>query len=178
VDCILCSLPSSGWAADGRRMFDPLKRLGENVLSIRTIRVTAVAALLSTGVLTSGLINVANANAVTTPKLVVTPSTGLRNHTTVTVSGTGFKHGDTVYITECQVSAKGEAGCDIFTALPVKISARGVMPKTKFKVVTGTVGNGRCGTNATNLKKCAVSAGNAKGGDSAVFKITFALPKA
>jgi len=115
---------------------------------------------------------------VTVPKLVVTPSTGLHNHTVVTVSGTGFKHHDTVYITECQVSAKGEAGCDIFTAVPVKISATGVMPKTKFKVVTGTVGNGRCGTTATNLKKCAVSAGNVNGGDSAVFKITFALPKA
>ena len=137
----------------------------------------ATAALLSTGILTSGLINVTSANAVTTPKLVVTPFTGLRNHTIVTVSGTGFKPRDTVYITECQVSAKGEAGCDIFTATPVKISARGVMPKTKFKVVTGTVGNGKCGTNATNLKKCAVSAGNANGGDSAVFKIVFALPK-
>lgn len=148
------------------------------MLSTRTIRVLVTAALLSTGTLTSGLINATSASAVTTPKLVVTPSTGLRNHTIVTVSGTGFKHRDTVYITECQVSAKGEAGCDIFTAVPVKISARGVLPKTKFKVVTGTVGNGKCGTTATNLKKCAVSAGNASGGDSAVFKITFALPKA
>jgi hypothetical protein len=123
-------------------------------------------------------VNVTSASATTTPKLVVTPFTGLRNHTTVTVSGTGFKPRDTVYITECQVSAKGEAGCDIFTAVPVKISARGVMPKTKFKVVTGTVGNGKCGTTATNLRKCAVSAGNANGGDSAVFKIVFTLAKA
>jgi len=148
------------------------------VLSTRTIRGLATAALLCTGILTSGLVNATSASAVTVPKLVVTPSTGLHNHTVVTVSGTGFKHHDTVYITECQVSAKGEAGCDIFTAVPVKISATGVMPKTKFKVVTGTVGNGRCGTTATNLKKCAVSAGNVNGGDSAVFKITFALPKA
>jgi hypothetical protein len=158
-------------------MFDSPKRLGENVLSIRTIRVAAVAALLSTGILAGGLVNVISASAAT-PRLVVTPYTGLRNHTTVIVSGTGFKPRDTVYITECQVSAKGQAGCDIFTALPVKISARGVMPKTKFKVVTGTVGNGKCGTNATNLKKCAVSAGNANGGDSAVFKIVFTLSKA
>jgi hypothetical protein len=158
-------------------MFYPPKRLGDNVLSTRTIRVVTVAALLSTGVLTSGLVNVTGASAAAKPKLVVTPSTGLTNHKTVTVSGTGFKPKDEVYITECQANAKGEAGCDILLATPVKITAAGVMPKTKFKVATGTIGNGKCGTAASNLKKCAVSAGNASGGDTAVFKITFAAPK-
>jgi hypothetical protein len=95
----------------------------------------------------------------------------------VFVSGTGFKPKDNVYITECQANAKGEAGCDIFTALPAKISATGVLPRTKFKVITGTIGNGKCGTTAANLSKCAVSVGNASGGDSAVFKIVFAAPK-
>src|SRR3984957_7450573 len=158
-------------------MFGSPKRLGDNVISIRTIRVVAVAALLSTGVLTSGLVNVTGASAAAKPKLVVTPSTGLTNHKTVTVSGTGFKPKDEVYITECQANAKGEAGCDIFLATPVKITAAGVLPKTKFKVATGTIGNGKCGTAASNLKKCAVSVGNASGGDSAVFKIGFAAPK-
>ena len=147
------------------------------MISTRTIRVVAVAAVLSTGILTSGLINVGGAGAAATPKLVVTPSTGLTNHKIVTVSGTGFKPKDNVYITECQANAKGEAGCDIFTALPAKISAKGVLAKTKFKLVTGTVGNGKCGTATSNLKKCAVSVGNASGGDSAVFKIVFAAPK-
>jgi hypothetical protein len=147
------------------------------VLSTRTIRVVAVAALLSTGILTSGLVNVSGASAAAKPKLVVTPSTGLTNHKTVTVSGTGFKPKDEVYITECQANAKGEAGCDILLATPVKITATGVMPKTRFKVATGTIGNGKCGTAASNLKKCAVSAGNASGGDTAVFKIVFAAPK-
>jgi hypothetical protein len=147
------------------------------VISIRTIRTLAVAAMLSTGVLTSGLISVTGASAAATPKLVVTPSTGLTNHKTVTVSGSGFKPGDSVYITECQATAKGEAGCDIETATPVTITSKGILPKTKFKVVTGTVGSGKCGTAASNLKKCAVDAGNASGGDSAVFKITFAAPK-
>jgi len=158
-------------------MFDSLKRLGDNVLSTRTIRVVAVAALLSTGVLTSGLVNVTSASAVAKPKLVVTPSTGLTNNKSVFVSGTGFKPKDSVYITECQATAKGEAGCDILTATPVKITAAGVLPKTKFKVITGTIGSGKCGTTAANLKKCAVDAGNATGGDSAVFKISFAAPK-
>ena len=147
------------------------------MISTRTIRVVAVAALLSTGILTSGLINVGGAGAAATPKLVVTPSTGLKNHSSVTVSGTGFKPKDSVYITECQANAKGEAGCNIDTAVPVTITSKGLLPKTKFKVITGTIGNGKCGTAASNLKKCAVSAGNVSGGDSAVFKITFAAPK-
>ncbi len=149
-------------------------RWGENVLLTRTIRVVAVSALLSTGILTSGLINVGGASAVTyKPKLVVTPFTGLKNHSSVTVSGTGFKPKDQVYITECQANAKGAGGCDILTAVPVTITSKGALPKTKFKVITGTIGNGKCGTAASNLKKCAVSAGNASGGDSAVFKIVF-----
>jgi hypothetical protein len=158
-------------------MFGSLKRVGDNVKSTRAIRVVAVAALLSTGILTSGLINVGGAGAAATPKLVVTPSTGLTNHKTVTVSGTGFKPKDSVYITECQANAKGEAGCDIDTAVPVTITSKGLLPKTKFKLVTGTIGNGKCGTAAANLRKCAVSAGNISGGDSAVFKIVFAAPK-
>jgi hypothetical protein len=137
----------------------------------------AVAALMSTGILTSGLVNVTGASAAAKPKLVVTPSTGLTNKKFVFVSGTGFKPKDSVYITECQANAKGEAGCDIDTATPVTITAKGVLPRTKFKVITGTIGNGKCGTTAANLKKCAVDAGNASGGDSAVFKISFAAPK-
>jgi hypothetical protein len=147
------------------------------VISTRTIRVVAVAAMVSTGILTSGLINVGGASAAATPKLVVTPSTGLTNKKFVFVSGTGFKAHDSVYITECQANAKGEAGCDINTAVPVTITSKGVLPKTKFKVFTGTIGNGKCGTAASNLRKCAVSAGNVSGGDSAVFKIVFAAPK-
>ena len=143
---------------------------------MRTIRVAAAAAMLSTGILASGMLGLTSASAAT-PKIVVTPATGLKNHGTVTVSGSGFKAKDQVYITECQANAKGEAGCDIFLATPVKISATGVLAKTKFKVLTGTIGNGKCGTAAANLKKCAISVGNASGGDSAVFKIVFALAK-
>jgi hypothetical protein len=147
------------------------------VLSTRAIRMVALAALLSTGILTSGLVNVTGANAAAKPKLVVTPSTGLTNHKSVTVTGSGFKPKDTVYVVECQATTKGESGCDINTAIPVTISSKGLLPKTKFKVITGKIGNGKCGTLASNLKSCAVSAGNISGGDSAVFKISFAAPK-
>ena len=147
------------------------------MFSTRTIRVVTVAALLSTGILTSGLINAAGAGAAAKPKLVVTPFKGLTNKKFVFVSGTGFKPKDSVYITECQANAKGQAGCDIFTAVPVTITAKGLLPRTKFKVLTGKIGNGKCGTAVSNLKKCAVSAGNISGGDSAVFNIVFAAPK-
>lgn len=146
-------------------------------MSMRTIRVLGVAAMLSTGVLTSGVLSATSASAAATPKLVVTPSTGITNGKSVFVSGTGFKPKDTVYITECLATAKGEAQCDIETATPVTISATGVLKKTKFKIITGVIGSGRCGTKASNLRSCAVSAGNVSGKDTATKDIVFALPK-
>jgi hypothetical protein len=132
--------------------------------------------MLSTGVLTSGVL-ATSANAAAAPKLVVTPSTGLTNGKSVFVSGTGFKPKDQVYITECLATAKGEAQCDINTATPVTISATGVLKKTKFRLVTGKIGSGKCGTTAANLHSCAVSVGNIAGKDTASKAIVFALPK-
>jgi hypothetical protein len=156
-------------------MLEP-KRVGDSVISMRTIRVVGVAAMLSTGILTSGVLST-SASAAAKPKLVVTPRTGITNGKSVLVSGTGFKPKDMVYITECLATAKGEAQCDIETATPVKISATGVLKKTKFKIVTGTIGSGKCGTKASNLRSCAVSAGNISGKDTATTDIVFALPK-
>jgi hypothetical protein len=114
------------------------------------------------------------------PTLVVTPNANLTNSETVTVSGTGFTPNDEVYLVECLANSGGQSGCDIATATPVTISAEGVLPSTKFSVLTGTIGSGSgsgtCGTTASNLKSCAVSAGNASGGDSAVAPITFKAP--
>ena len=136
----------------------------------RTARVSlgvfATAALLvSSGVLSAG--------AAAGPKLKVTPSTNLRNGEIVKVSGTGFKKGDFVYVVECLVGAKGGAQCNELSATPATINSKGVMPITSFKVSTGSVGNGTCGTKPSNLKKCDVSVGNAQGTDSATFPIVF-----
>jgi hypothetical protein len=125
--------------------------------------------------LSSGL-GVAAASAAGGPKLTVTPSTGLHNGEKVKVSGTGFKAGDSVYIVECQVTAKGESNCNILNTVPATISKTGVLPKSSFKVTTGKVGNAKCGTTAANAKDCAVSVGNISGGDSAVFRIAFKVP--
>lgn len=135
--------------------------------------VTVVAMALAAG----GAVGASVAGAATTPHLTVTPIKGLKNGTTVKVSGKGFTPKDTLYIVQCIWNAKGSAGCSIASATPVTVSATGTFPATKFKVVTGTIGNGKCGTKKSNLNNCAVSAGNAAGGDSAVARIQFVLPK-
>ena len=114
------------------------------------------------------------AGAKTVPKVIVTPSGSLKAGETVKVAGHGFKPGDSVYIVECQLTAKDSTGCDIATAIPATITAKGALAPTKFKIVKGVVGNGTCGTTRANLKKCAISVGNATGGDSGVAAISFA----
>lgn len=143
------------------------------MISAKGLRVAvSVAVLVVTG-LSSGLVNLASASATSVPKLVVTPSTNLHNKELVRVTGSGFKPGDSVYVVECLLSAKGAAGCNISAAIPATITATGLLPRTTFKVLTGKIGNGKCGTRTSNLKTCAISAGNIAGGDSAVARITF-----
>jgi hypothetical protein len=122
------------------------------------------------------------ASAKVTPKaatpskrvLVVTPSTGLTNGESVKVSGSGFTPGDSVYILECLANAKGESGCQVNGIPPsATITSKGILPTTTIIVTTGTIGNGTCGTTAANADACAVSAGNAGGGDTAVADIKF-----
>ena len=48
--------------------------------------------------------------------------------------GTGFKPHDQVYVIECLATSKSEAGCDLKTLHPVKITATGVLPAFNFKV--------------------------------------------
>jgi Neocarzinostatin family len=146
----------------------------------RNVRVVVIAMVMATGVMAGGPLGVSAANAkAAAHKVVVKPSVNLHNGETVTVSGSGFTPGDTVYIVECLVKAKGQAGCNTGSGIPpyATISATGTFAPMKFKVTTGKVGNGTCGTRASNLKACAVSVGNATGGDSGVGPIVFALKK-
>jgi len=121
-----------------------------------------------------GLLAAQGASGATSPKITVTPSTGLKNGEKVTVKGTGFKPKDSVYIVECLRSAKGGSQCAIGgIPIPITINAKGVLPATKFVVTTGKVGSGTCGTKKSNLAKCDVSVGNASGGDSTTAPIIF-----
>ncbi len=143
------------------------------MVNARTLRAAAAALVLSAPLALGAGVPGAGAS---TPHLVVKPATGLKNGQTVKVSGTGFKPHDTVFIVECLATAKGAGGCQIAMASPVTISGKGVLPTTKFKVATGKIGNGKCGTTKKNLKSCEVSAGNAAGKDTASMIITFKLP--
>ncbi len=134
------------------------RRIGASVL-------TAALLVISSGAMSAG--------AASGPKITVTPSTNLKNGSTVKVSGSGFKKGDSVYVVECLISAKGGSQCNELGATPATITAKGTLPVTKFTVSTGTIGTGTCGTKASNLDKCDVSVGNAEGKDSAVFPIKF-----
>jgi hypothetical protein len=106
-------------------------------------------------------------------KFHVAPVTNLKNGSKVRVSGTGFKPGDQVYVIECLATSTSEAGCDLKTLHPVKITAKGVLPAFNFKVLTGKIGTGTCGTKASNLRSCSISVANASKGDSARTRITF-----
>jgi Neocarzinostatin family len=148
------------------------------MVSTKWLRVAASAAALVTTGFAGGLIGVQSASAAT-PKVVVTPSTNLHNGETVHVTGSGFKPGDTVFIVECLVKAKGSNGCKVpTTSLPpsATITSTGKLPRVSFKVSTGKIGNGKCGTTKLNLKACAVSVGNASGGDTGVGVIAFKAP--
>ncbi len=103
----------------------------------------------------------------------VAPVAGLKNGSFVRVSGTGFKPRDQVYVVECLTTSKSQSGCDLKTLKPVKITASGVLPAFRFKVVAGKIGTGSCGTKTSNLKSCAISVANATKGDSGQVRITF-----
>jgi len=149
---------------------------GEGMVSRRSSRLLASFTLLFAVVLSASAPTLASAKS--RPKVIVTPSHSLRAGQTVKVAGHGFTPGDGVYIVECMASATDSTGCDIATAIPATITAKGALAPTKFKIVTGVVGNGTCGTTKANLKQCAISVGNVTGGDSGVARITFAPLKA
>ena len=106
-------------------------------------------------------------------KFHAAPITNLRNGSSVRVSGTGFKANEQLYAIECLWTSKGEAGCDLKTLHPVKTTGGGAIPAFKFKVVTGKIGNGTCGTTRANLKSCDISIATVSKGDSAKIRIAF-----
>lgn len=110
------------------------------------------------------------------PGVSVSPSTGLSTTQSVTLTGVGFTPGDTVYAVECLATATSRAGCDTATAVPMKVSAQGDLPSTYFKVVTGKVGTGTCGTTADNYAGCVIEVANATGADRGVATIDFLGP--
>jgi hypothetical protein len=113
----------------------------------------------------------------------VSPSKGLTNGKTVTVAGTGLpKSADgtngTWFADECNALVTGKLTtadtphCDVSLAKVLKVTKHGTF-SVKFKVATGTVGDGACGT-AGHLT-CVIGIGTASG-QGTVVKITFKSP--
>ena len=150
--------------------------------SRRLLNVGLGAVLVAGGVIASGVVNLGVSGATTKvhPRLMVSPSGSLKNNQVVKVRGLHFTPKDTLYLVQCLVKAKDASGCNVTAPVPVTVNAKGAFSWTKFTVKTGTVGTGTavstCGTKRTDLKNCAISAGNAAGGDSAVARITFIYP--
>ena len=138
-------------------------------------RVTKAVASLVTLLALSASLAVPAMAATKTPHLLISPSTKLANNQRVAVSGTGFKSHQTIYIVECLTKAKGEAGCNALGAIPVTTTSTGALPATPFKVHTGKIGNGRCGTTKANAKNCDISVGTVSGTDTATATISFTV---
>jgi hypothetical protein len=150
----------------------------EIMFTTKGLRVALSVAVLGISGLSLGVVGITSASAAATPKIVVSPSTNLHNNEKVIIAGTGFKPGDTVFVVECLIKAKGESNCAVNGIPPaITITKTGVLPRHTFTVVEGKIGNGSCGTTKANLKNCAVSVGNATGGDSAVAPIAFKTVK-
>ena len=138
---------------------------------------TDATCIISGGSIATGsLVTFTTISFASGPGLTVSPSIGLANGQAVTLTGSNFTAGDTVYAVECLATATTPAGCDTAGATPITASSTGALPSTSFKVVTGTVGNGTCGTSATNFNGCIIEVANAKEADRADSSIDFVAP--
>ncbi len=114
----------------------------------------------------------------------VTPNRGLVNGQAVTISGHGLTRSDgggnlTWFATQCTASVRGRMNpstdtphCDVTDAQAVRVSHNGTF-SMKFRVRSGIVGDGYCGTAGHTT--CVIGIGTVKG-QGTVVKISFATP--
>ena len=114
----------------------------------------------------------------------VSPDSGLVNGRIVTVSGHGLVRSyegtaQTWFATECTAAVRGRMSpttdtshCDITDAKAIRVAHNGSF-STRFRVRTGIVGDGYCGSNGRAT--CVIGVGTAAGLGT-VVKISFADP--
>jgi hypothetical protein len=87
------------------------------------------------------------------PSITVTPSKDLHKGQKVEITGSNFPHKTELGIVECnpRVLKDNPAACATTHLVSVKTGSKGTFSKTSFRVITGTVGNGSCGTTKKNL---------------------------
>ena len=118
--------------------------------------------------------------------VTVTPHRGLKAGQIVTVSGHGLPKSPkgsprTWFVTECTASVKGRMNpatdtphCNISNAQALRVSPGGTF-STRYRLTTGIIGDGYCGTDG--YATCVIGVGDAQGQGS-VVRITFKTPPA
>jgi hypothetical protein len=99
----------------------------------------------------------------------VSPSSGLKDGQTVTVTGSGWPANDTINMVECSVPLTAVSSCDLGTLVRITSSATGTF-STPFRVHTGVVGDGSCDPG----KSCLIAIGNTDNSSAAQVSIAFA----
>src|SRR4051794_21005842 len=101
---------------------------GGPAVKLRVPRLAASAALVA--LVGAAVICLGATAAGANPGISVSPSTGLHDGQTVTVTGSGFTKNGTVYIVECKSGATSESQCsfsfsDLSTVVVAKADASG-----------------------------------------------------
>ncbi|MGD0983805.1 MAG: neocarzinostatin apoprotein domain-containing protein [Acidimicrobiales bacterium] len=87
------------------------------------------------------------------PSITVAPANDLHKGQKVEITGKNFPHKTKLGIAECtpRVLKDDPAACATTHVVSVTTGATGSFSKTSFQVITGTVGDGSCGTTKKNL---------------------------
>ncbi len=145
---------------------------------------SALGIAAAVAVVSSALVAGPASAGTTHPSLKVSPDRGLVNGQVVTVSGRGLSRaatgsGLTWFITECNAFVHGRVDpatdtphCDVTDAKAIRVS-RDETFSTRFRIRTGIVGDGYCGTPGHS--GCVIGVSNAKG-QGTVVTVTFAGP--
>jgi hypothetical protein len=110
--------------------------------------------------------------------ITVSPATALTNDASVTVTGSGFTAGDSLYILECPKNTVTIADCDTNDAVTETVGPTGALTPEKFSVLSGWVGSGSCGTSEADLNGCYLTVGTLTNTDQAYSPLVFAAPTA
>jgi hypothetical protein len=139
------------------------------------------SAVLALAVLAAAVVTAAPAQAGSSALVVkVTPSRGLVDRQTVTLTGRGLTAGGgnprTWFVTECTVAVRGRMNpatdtphCDLTDAQPLRVTQDGTF-SARYRVRTGIIGDGYCGT--AGHATCVLGVGTAQGLGT-VVRITF-----
>jgi hypothetical protein len=114
----------------------------------------------------------------TARSVTVSPATGLTNDTTVSVTGSGFTAGDSLYILECPKNTVTLADCDTNDAVAMTVGPTGTLTPGKFVMLSGVVGTGTCGTSEADLNGCYLTVGTLTNTDQGYSPLVFSAPQA